>query len=153
MFLAIVNCGLIALESGLVNPFQAFLLINGYSCAGHQKPACSKLCLSITAIGCQLIPESTFLQILFYAVTIPICRAAVFLALNMSLESSLAIPKECFRMILLCAVTEVVGVCVPLVASDQRLSGSSPWCPPRKPSHDSYLPCSVPWALFQLLTV
>ena len=42
MFLAIVNCWLIALEGGLVNPLQAFLLIDGNACAGHQKPACGK---------------------------------------------------------------------------------------------------------------
>ena len=33
MLLAIVNRGLIALEGGLVNPLQAFFLINGNACA------------------------------------------------------------------------------------------------------------------------
>jgi hypothetical protein len=61
MFLAIVNRWLIALEGGLMNPFQAPLFIDGYACAGHQEPACSKLCLGIAAIGRQLILESTFL--------------------------------------------------------------------------------------------
>ena len=51
MLLAIVNCRLIALEGGLVNPFQAFLFIDGTACAGHQKPACGELCLSIASIG------------------------------------------------------------------------------------------------------
>ena len=110
MFLTIVNRRLIALEGGLVNPFQAFLLIDGNACAGHQKPACGELCLSITAIGSQLITESTFLQVLLHTVTIPIGRAAVLLALDMPLEGSLPVPKESFRMILLCAVTEVLGV-------------------------------------------
>ena len=58
MFLAIVNCRLITLEGGLVNPFQTFFLINGYACAGHQKPACGKLCLGITSICSQFIPLS-----------------------------------------------------------------------------------------------
>ena len=48
MLLAIVYCWLIALEGGLVNPLQPFLFIDRYACAGHQKPACGKLCLGIT---------------------------------------------------------------------------------------------------------
>jgi len=58
VLLAIVNRGLIALEGSLVNPFQAFLFIDGNACAGYQEPACGKLCLGIAAIGRQLIPES-----------------------------------------------------------------------------------------------
>ena len=42
MFLTIVNRGLIALEGGLVNPLQAFLFIDRYACAGHQKAACGE---------------------------------------------------------------------------------------------------------------
>ena len=51
MFFAIVYCWLVALERGLMNPLQAFFLIDGNACAGHQKPACGKLCLGITAIS------------------------------------------------------------------------------------------------------
>ena len=80
MFLTIVYCGLIALEGSLVNPLQALLLIDGYACAGHQKPACGKLCPGIAAIGCQLIPKCTFLLVLFHPVAIPIGRTAVLLA-------------------------------------------------------------------------
>ena len=58
MLLAIVNRWLVALERSLVNPLQAFALIFGNTCASHQEPACSKLCLGITSIGCQLIPLS-----------------------------------------------------------------------------------------------
>ena len=58
MFLTIVNCRLIALEGGLMNPLQALLFIDGYACAGHQEPACGKLCLGIAAI--HLPPAHTF---------------------------------------------------------------------------------------------
>ena len=109
MFLAIVNRRLIALEGGLVNPLQAFFLINGNACAGHQKPACGELCLGITAIGCQLVPESTFLQVLLYAVTIPEGCTYILLAQNMALESSLTIPKESLMVIFFDTIAKVVG--------------------------------------------
>ena len=51
MFLAIVNCRLIALEGGLVNPLQAFLFIDRYASAGHQEPACGKLSLGIVYVN------------------------------------------------------------------------------------------------------
>ena len=92
MFLTIVNRGLIALEGGLVNPLQAFLFIDGYACASHQKPARGELCLGITAIGRQLIPERSFLQILLYAVAIPIGCTNIFLAQHMALEGCFTIP-------------------------------------------------------------
>ena len=59
MFLAIVDGWLIALEGGLVNPLQSLALILRNARASHQEPSCGKLSLSITAIGCQLIPLST----------------------------------------------------------------------------------------------
>ena len=80
MFLTIVNRGLIAWEGGLVNPLQAFLFIDGYACASHQKPACGELCLSIAAIGCQFILKSTLLQILLHTVAIPIGCTYILLA-------------------------------------------------------------------------
>ena len=54
MLLTIVDCGLIALEGGLVNPLQTLALVLWNACACHQKPACGKLCLGIAAIGRQL---------------------------------------------------------------------------------------------------
>ena len=58
MLLAIVNCWLVALERGFMNPLQALALVLWYTCAGHQEPACGELCLGIAAIGRQLIPLS-----------------------------------------------------------------------------------------------
>ena len=109
MLFTVVDCGLIALESGLVNPLQALLFIDGNACTGHQKPACGKLCLGITAIGCQLVPESTFLQVLLYAVTIPKGCTYILLAQNMALESSLTIPKESLMVIFFDTIAKVVG--------------------------------------------
>ena len=108
MFLAIVNWRLIALEGGLVNPLQALLLINRNTVFGHVEPADGELCLSIAAIGRQLVPESTFLQILLHTVTVPIDRTAVLLALNVSLESGLAVSKEGFMVILFRTVAKVI---------------------------------------------
>ena len=51
MFLAVVDGRLIALERGLVNPLQTLALVLRHTCASHQKPACSKLCLGIASIG------------------------------------------------------------------------------------------------------
>ena len=109
MFLAIVNCWLIALEGGLVNPLQALLLIDGNARAGHQKPACGELCLGIAAIGSQLIPESTLLQIPLHTVTIPKGCTYILLAQNMALESSLTIPKESLMVIFFDTIAKVVG--------------------------------------------
>ena len=86
MFLTIVNSWLIALERGLVNPLQALALILWDTCAGHQEPACSKLCLGIATISRQLIPESAFLQVLLYTVAIPKGCTHVLLTQYMTLE-------------------------------------------------------------------
>ena len=86
MLLTIVDCGLIALEGGLVNPLQTLALVLWNACACHQKPACGKLCLGIAAIGRQLIPESTFLQVLLYTVAVPIGCTYILLAQHMALE-------------------------------------------------------------------
>ena len=87
MLLAIVYCWLIALEGGLVNPLQPFLFIDRYACAGHQKPACGKLCLGITAIGRQLIPEDTLRQVFLHA-------ADIEAAIDIAQLCSLHIPLE-----------------------------------------------------------
>ena len=79
MFLAIVDSWLIALESRFVNPLQAFALILWNACASHQEPTCSKLCLSITTVGCQFIPENTLFEVLLYTVTIPVSCTNVLL--------------------------------------------------------------------------
>ena len=81
VFFAVVDGGLIALERGFVNPFQTFLLINWNTIPGHVKPADGKLCLGITAVGCQLVPESALRQVFFYAITVPIGCSAVLLIL------------------------------------------------------------------------
>ena len=110
MFLAIVNCWLIALEGGLVNPFQTLALVLWNACASHQEPACGKLCLGISTVGSQLIPESTFLQILLHTVAIPKGCTNIFLAQHMALEGCLPVPKESFMMILFDTVTKVVSI-------------------------------------------
>ena len=100
MLLAIVNSRLIALEGGLVNPLQALFLINGNACAGHQEPACGELCLSIAAIGSQLIPEDTLRQVFLHAVAIPKSSAYILLTQDMALEGCFTIPKVGFMVIL-----------------------------------------------------
>ena len=79
MLFTIVNCRLIALEGGLVNPLQALTFIFGNTCTSHQEPACGKLCLGIATVGCQLIPKDTLFKVLLYAVTIPVGSSAVLL--------------------------------------------------------------------------
>ena len=86
MLLAILNCWLIALERSLVNPFYAFALVLWDTCAGHQEPACSKLCLGIATIGCQLIPKDTLFEVLLYAIAIPKGCTHVLLTQYMTLE-------------------------------------------------------------------
>ena len=86
MLLAIVNRWLVALERSLVNPLQAFALVFGNTCASHQEPACGKLCLGITSIGCQLIPKDTLFEVLLYAIAIPKGCTHVLLTQYMTLE-------------------------------------------------------------------
>ena len=95
ILLAVVNSGLIALERGLVNPLQALAFVFRNACTRHQEPACGELCLGIATVGCQLIPEHTFFEVLLHAVAVPSGCADVLLAEDMPLESGLTIPEEC----------------------------------------------------------
>jgi len=54
-------------------------LVSWNACACHQEPTSGKLCLSIAAIGSQFIPEHALLQVLLYAVAIPIGSSAILL--------------------------------------------------------------------------
>ncbi len=58
MLLTVVNSRLESLKGGLVNPLQPLVFVLWNACTGHQKPACGKLCLGITAISRQLVPLS-----------------------------------------------------------------------------------------------
>lgn len=110
MLLAIVYSGLKSLKGGFVNPFQPLVLILGNACASHQKPACGKLCLGIATVGGKCIPEYTFLKVLLHTVTIPIGCSHILLTEDMTLESCFTIPEEGFVMILVRAMTEVIGI-------------------------------------------
>ena len=110
MLLAIVNRRLIALECGLVNPLQALALVLRNTCASHQESACSELCLSITTVGSQLIPESTFLQVLLNTVAIPKGCSYVLLTQHMTLEGYLAILEESLMVVTFYAIPKVIGV-------------------------------------------
>ena len=92
MLLTIVYCWLVALERSLVNPLQTLALIlwNASSC--HQEPACGKLCLGITTVGSQLIPEGTLGQVFLYAIAIPIGCTNILLAQHMALKGCFTIP-------------------------------------------------------------